>query len=404
MLSRLQLTPYALRVVSTYYLTFISLGFVSAFVGPALPFLADMVGVDLAQASTLVTMKSVGFMAGAFIAGRVCDRIRPHGLVQGALVCAALTVMAIPAVPNFWVMLALFCLAGIFVGSIDVGGNILIVWIMGDRVGPFLTGMHFIWSMGALFTPLMVVHFQHLTGSLVVPFLILGMTMLLCTLFYIRLDSPPPIRTGDERHTPLARLPMGIFMAMLFLAGTMEIAIAIWVFSYTLALQLGTEQMAGGLNSSFFAAIAASRLLVAFLLVRVSKQSVLYVALGLVLISCIGVLLAPASLPMLWAGVILTGFGVAALFPLTLSLAPQYLPAEGRVTSWMFGAASVGFLSIPWFIGQLFEPVGPHVIWYTAGLAAVLNVVCLVILHYTPRLNRSPRLAVPEISPDWSSP
>ena len=70
LLSCLRLTPQTFRVVASYYVTFISLGFVSTFLGPALPFLAAKVQVDLATASNMLAVKAMGFMAGSFIAGR----------------------------------------------------------------------------------------------------------------------------------------------------------------------------------------------------------------------------------------------------------------------------------------------------------------------------------------------
>ena len=389
LLSRLRLTPQTFRVVASYYVTFISLGFVSTFLGPALPFLAAKVQVDLATASNMLAVKAMGFMAGSFIAGRAMDRLRPHGVIQGGLILTALATMAVPVASRFWVLVAVMFLAGIFVGTVDVGGNILIVWAVKKRVAPFLTGLHFIWGVGALATPLIIVYLHQLTGGLLAPFLVLGGLIMACALLYVRLPSPQPAQTGRQSRSRLARMPLVTLAVLLFLAGTIEVSIALWIFTYVLNLQMGSEQVAGWINSSFFAAISASRLASAFILARVSSQVVIAAALALVVAACLGVLLFPASLAVLWIGVVGCGLGVAVLFPLTLSTAPLYLPAEGRVTSWMFGGASLGFITIPWLIGRFFETAGPFVIWHFTAIGALLGAVCLIVLHYTPRIDGS---------------
>ena len=390
MLARLQLTPYTFRIFGAYYATFIGLGLVSASLGTAMPFLADMVQIDLDVASNFVVAKSLGFMVGSFFVGRLYDRARPHGLVQIALLGASLMTIAIPAAPNFWVLVIVLFWAGVFVGSADVGGNILIVWAFRSRVGPWLTGLHCIWGVGGLISPLIIVYFQQLTGSLMIPFLILGTLIFLCTFLYIRLPSPKLVHAVGETRLPIPPIPMATMVFLLFLAGTIEVTVAVWIFSYIRELQMASTQVAGWINSSFFAAITLSRLLTAFILVHVSNEIVLYAAIALLLVAFTGIILFPYSLPLLWVGVAAAGAGVATLFPGVLTLAPQYLPAEGRVTSWMFAGASLGFLAIPWLTGQLFTRVGPHVIWYFAITATVLSGACLVMLHFLPRLEPIP--------------
>ncbi len=385
MLARLQLTPYKFRIFGAYYLTFIGLGLVSASLGTAMPFLAEKLQIDLAVASNIVVAKSLGFMIGSFFVGRLFDRARPHGLVQIALLGASLTTIAIPAAPEFWILVIVLFWAGVFVGSADIGGNILIVWVFRSGVGPWLTGLHCIWGVGALISPLIIVYFHELTGNLLIPFLILGVLIFLCIVLYVRLPGPQPVHSAEERRLPIPPLPMATMVILLFLAGTLEVTIAVWIFSYIRELQMASTQVAGWINSSFFAAITLSRLLIAFILVRVSNETVLYVAMVLLMVAFAGIILFPTSLPLLWIGVVAAGAGIATLFPGVLTLAPEYLPAEGRVTSWMFAGASLGFLAAPWVTGQLFTRVGPHVIWYFAITATVLSVACLAMLHFLPR-------------------
>ncbi len=375
-----------------------ALGTVTASLGPSLPFLAARTGVSIEVASGMFSAKAFGFLIGSFIAGRVIERIKAHGMLQMGLAVAALSVVAIPVSPEFGVVLAFLFVAGLFVGSVDVGANILIVWQMKERVAPFLTGLHFIWGLGALLAPIIIVQLNQRTGSLMAPFAVIAAMLAVCTILFLRLPTPPPIHAKQVIRVPLALRPLATLMVMLFLAGVMELSLAGFIFTYVYEGGLGNEQQAGWINSSFYAALTATRLILAFMLLRFANRTILGWALTLVIGSCVMVLLLPKLLSVVWFGVVLCGIGQAAMFPLTLSIAPQYLPAEGRVTSFMFLGASIGFVGMPWLVGQLYESnfPGPEIVWYGTGGAALLFAVLLLVLVFTPKYGR---YAVPAPQP-----
>lgn len=372
--------------MATYYLTFVGLGIITTALGPALPFLAERTGVSIEVASGMFSAKSLGFMAGSFVVGRYLEKIRPHGLLlTGLLLCGAV-VVAIPLTPEFGLLLAILFAAGVFVGTADVGANILIVWQMKERVAPYMTGLHFVWGLGGLLSPLIVVQLYRVTGGLTASFAVIALIIAACGLLYVRLPSPPPLVQDSETGEPLALRPLLTLMAMFFLAGVMELSLAAFVFTFVYEGGWGNEQQAGWVTSSFYGALTATRLLIAFLALRLSSHAVLGYALVLVLSSCTVALLAPQSLTLIWICVAVNGVGQAAMFPLTLAAAPQYLPAEGRVTSFMFGGASVGFVCMPWLVGRMFESefLGPDVVWFAPAAAALAFALLLIVLKMTP--------------------
>lgn len=387
-LSRLGLSPRSFRVVSAYYLSYVALGTVSPALGPALPFLAERVGISLDVASGLFSAKALGFMVGSFFTGRVLERLPAHGVIQVALLVTALSMLALSLTPIFGFLLIVLFVAGFATAWLDVGSNILIGWQLQEKVAPFLTGLHFIWGVGALITPLVIVQLQARTGALLAPFAVIAVFVAAHALLYVRLPSPSPRQTAQIQAAPLPLSPLIVFMVMLFLAGTMEMAIGGFVFSYLLRMDLSTAQVAGGVTSTFYTAITCTRLATAFLLLRFSGQTVLQVTLGLVVGAAVAVLLLPLSLPVVWIAVLVCGIGEATLFPLALALAPQYLPAAGRATSLMFVGASVGALTMPLVIGYFFETaaVGPQVVWYYTLAGATLYALCLFLLRVTPRV------------------
>ena len=385
MLTRLGLTPYSFRATAAYYLSFIGLGVVTASIGPALPFLSAQVQVTVAEASSLVVAKSAGFMLGSFLMGRLADRVRAHGLLQICLLASAACTLAIPNLPDLAALLACLFLLGTFVGGVDVGANIVIVWVFREKFAPYLTGLHFIWGVGALASPLIIVTFVELTGNLRLSYTIITGVLLVMSLLFVRLPSPEPIRDREEAQYPIPPRPMFMMVTMLFLAGTIELVVATWILTYVLELELADKITGGYLNSSFFLGIIGARLVSIFLVRRFSISQVLYGSLITTTVGCLLPLIVPTSLTVLWIAVVLAGIGVASLFPFCLNLAPTYLPPEGRVTSWMYAGASFGFLIMPWITGQLFETVGPHIIWHFALGGALLKLGLLYALEKMPR-------------------
>ncbi len=385
MLARLGLTPYAFRATTAYYLSFVALGLSQISLGPALPFLADQLRVSLAQASLLMTARAAGFLAGSFLAGRLADRVRPHGMLQFCAVVAAALTLALPHVPLFWWLVGLLIAVGLLEGTLDIGFNVLIVWLFRNRVAPYMTGLHFVWGVGALLAPLVIVFFHDLTGDLVASYAVIALALLSISLAYFRLPSPEPVRQRHEARYPLSPWPMFLLSAMLFMAAALQLSVSTWLLAYILELDLTDEVTAGLINSEFFLGIIVTRLASVPLLRRVSIARLLAVSLLFVTLGCLAVLAFPQSLPVLHTAMIVIGVGFANLFPGALNLAPRYLPAEGRVTSYMYVGSGIAFFVTPWITGQMFDYIGPYVIWFFALGGTAVLMLLLVLLVRVPR-------------------
>ncbi|MXZ40950.1 MAG: MFS transporter [Caldilineaceae bacterium SB0666_bin_21] len=261
----------------------------------------------------------------------------------------------------------------------------MIVWLFREKFAPFLTGLHFIWGLGALAAPLIIVTFVELTGDLRLSYTIIAAILLVMLLLFIRLPSPAPIRDRKETRYHIPPRPMFMLIAMMFLAATSEIVVATWLLAYVLQRDLADALTGGYLNSSLFLGMLGARLASIFLLRRFTIAQVLYGGLFALAAGCLLALAMPASLAVLWIAAILVGVGFAPLIPGCLSLAPNHLPPEGRVTSWMYAGASLGFLAMPWITGQLFESVGPQIIWHFSLGGTILSLLLLYALEQMPR-------------------
>jgi fucose permease len=82
----------------------------------------------------------------------------------------------------------------------------------------------------------------------------------------------------------------------------------------------------------------------------------------------------------IWAGTLGLGLSMASVFPTAITLAGRRLSLTGQVTGWFLVAGSLGAMSLPWVIGQLFEPVGPESAMVLIFLDLILAAAVLVPL------------------------
>ena len=74
--------------------------------------------------------------------------------------------------------------------------------------------------------------------------------------------------------------------------------------------------------------------------------------------------------------------GIYQLFPAGISLAEKSMTVTGRITSFLLVGGSLGSMSIPWLIGQLFEPIGPQsALWIITGVMCGALVLLVVLLR-----------------------
>jgi fucose permease len=85
-------------------------------------------------------------------------------------------------------------------------------------------------------------------------------------------------------------------------------------------------------------------------------------------------------------GTLGAGLSMASVFPAMISFAERHTSITGQTTGWFLVGASVGGMTLPWLIGQLFESVGPSVTMpaILANLALATGVF-VVLMVWTER-------------------
>jgi MFS transporter, FHS family, Na+ dependent glucose transporter 1 len=376
-----------------YYLAFIALGLVAASLGPTLAGLREQTATSLAQISLLFTVRPLGTLSGSFIGGRLFDRLPGHRLVVGVLLGLAVLLALVPEIPWLVVLIPVMFAIGFAEGAVDVGGNILLIWLHREKVGPFMNGLHFCFGLGAFIAPVVVAQALLHSERIDPAYRVLALLMLPAAAWLFRLPSPKPaanqagaVDEAGNVFRPPENWMVFLFGLLFMLYVGAEVSYGGWVFSYAVARQIGDPATAAYLTSAFWGALTFGRLMAIPLSARWRPRTLLLVAVGGCLASAVLLLAAAGQPPGLWAGSLGLGLFMAPVFPTLLVRAERRMTITGRVTSWFYVGASLGAMTLPSLIGQLFEGTGPQVLlWFVMAAMTAELIMLLVVLRLTER-------------------
>ncbi|MBI5034496.1 MAG: MFS transporter [Chloroflexi bacterium] len=371
---------------AAYYYAFIILGLVTGVFGPTINDLARHTQSNLSEISIIFAVRSFGYLVGSLLSGRLFDRVRGHPLIVGALIVTALAFVLIPLIPLLWLLTLVVFLLGLAESSIDVGCNSLLPWVHGDKVGPFMNGLHFFFGVGAFLSPMVVAQVVLSTGEIVWAYWFLAVAALPSALWLTRLPSPSPQKHSQENVVVrVNKLLVAATVAFFFLYVSAEITYGNWIFTYATRLNLGDSTMAALLTSAFWGAFTVGRLIGVPLSTRFKPTTILMIDLLGATASVIGVMLFSQSIVALWLGTIATGAFMASIFPTMLTLAARKMNITGEITGWFLVGGGAGAMFTPWLIGQLIEPVGAQITMVIVLASLVVTLGALGVIVNTGR-------------------
>ena len=380
-----------LNVTVGYCAAFVALGLASAAIGPTLADLANNTRATLSQISYGFTATALGYLLGSFLGGRLYDR-RPGNPVMGMmLLLIALSLALIPLIRVLWVLIALLLLLGMFEGALDVGGNTLLVWLHGEKVGPYMNALHFFFGVGAFLSPIVVAGVLSASDGITWAYWILALLIFPVAMSVLRLPSPASTAgipaTPDAPVVATVRRTSALLVTLIamffFLYVGSESSFGGWIATYARATGLGDAATAAYLTSVFWGALTLGRLLSIPLATRFRPRTLLLADLVGCLLSVLVVIVWPGVPAALWIGTFGVGFSMASIFPTMISFAGRHMATTGKTTGWFFVGGSSGGMVIPWLIGQWFESTGPRVTVFIILASLLLNLVMFgVIIRY----------------------
>ncbi|HVN52792.1 MAG TPA: MFS transporter [Anaerolineaceae bacterium] len=372
------------RQTVLYYLGFIALGMATAAIGPTIEGLARHTHSQLSEISILFTVQSLGYLIGSSQIGKLYDRVPSHFLMAAGLLGMVVMMALLPIIPILWVLMIAIFFLGIAAGILDLGGNTLLVWVHGDRVGPFMNGLHLFFGIGSFIAPIIVSRIVLVSGDITLAYWALA-ALMVPTLAGLLIQPGPKAVKEVQSKTPAHIQPMiiAVIAVLFFLFVGAEVGYGGWIHTYAVKQNLGGETTAAVLNSAFWGALTAGRFVGIPIAARIHPRWILLGDLFVAMTGCTIAVLNPNSLAATWAATLLVGLGIASLFPSLLALAEHSLALSARVMSWFFVGSSLGGLALPWLIGQMIEPVGA---WTMMGMILADLVIGLITLGFLLRL------------------
>jgi FHS family Na+ dependent glucose MFS transporter 1 len=373
----------AMRWTMLYYWLFICLGLSIGLIGPTLPSLANQTQTLVGDLGAVFTVSAVGALLGTLLGGRLFDRVRGHRALGIAQLASAALIALYPAIPSAWLLLVVVTVKGLTDGFINTGANTLLVWTHKEKSSPYMNALHFFFGLGAFLAPILVAQVIDIPGGYRYAFWVLALFSGLAGLFMFAQQKNPQHEHATTAVEEKTRINYGVVIAaMLFLffyVGA-EIAFSGWIYTYALQLNLANEETAAYLTSAFWLTFTLGRLASIPLAIRFRPQQLIAAALtGCLVILGLAFVMQPSS-TFAWILAMVLGFCMAPIWPSGFTLAGQSVRLTSRVSGIILLGDSLGFMVLPWIVGQVLQGVGPQALTTLVFLSLVGNLVAFVVI------------------------
>jgi fucose permease len=350
-----------------------------------LPALSARWSLNYSQAGSLFTAQFLASTVGVAVSGILVSRRGFQFALNVGLLVMAAGVAGLSVGSHLWGLISIAAY-GSGLGLAVPAANLLVAEVNPQRRSAALNLLNFSWSVGAVACPFLVAGAAKSNRVATLMFAVAGV-LLLVMLGIASMSSRvvEPVLTGSDNMT--AKINWGtrslfVLSALFFLYVGTENAFGGWIASY--AKSLGSMPLARSvmMPSFFYFALLVGRWIAPLLLRKI--EEVKLARFG-ILVACAGMagLLLSRATEGVAASAIVTGFGLSAVYPITISLLSQeFGPAASRVGSVMFTMANLGGAFMPWLVGYASNRFGSLRIGLAAPLIAGIGAFALYLSNW----------------------
>ncbi len=374
-----------------YFAAYVLIGTLGGSVGPTLGPFAAQVGIGLSSIGVMLTIRSLGYLAGALASTRIVDRVRIHrGLaVAAAIVAGALALLPLPRTLGF--LLVLVVPLGFATAALDIGVSTMIVRGFRDRAAPYVSALHFFYGAGGLIAPFLIAAFA--VGQETSAYRVLAVGFAALALAFLAVPATgrlqEPVAPREPGESTVGRRFMAATSVILLYVGA-EIGFASWLYEFV-NLRFAART-ATAVTGTFWAAFTVSRLAGVLAARRWSAHQILSATLAAGLAFTLVLVLAPGARLAVWIGAVGFGAAVGPIYPNVITSYAQRFPLTGRRFGAIAVASCTGSMIFPWLIGRLLDLGGTAVVpAVTGGLLAATALAAWAVFRAQPREKLSER-------------
>jgi len=328
---------------------------------PRLPEIRGHLDIELAELGVLLTIGSLGGLAGSAVCGRLIERLGTKSVMTlGAFgMVMVLPVIGLAGTPL--VLLGALMALQLFDVFTDVAMNLQGSWLSGHRTVPVINRLHGLWSLGTVVGGILATvaaTLLTLQVHLITVALVLAVTLLYVGPGLLTEDQPAtPSDSPSGERDAVTRKPSGSRLALLFAAlAVMGIGIELvptdWA-AFRLVEDFGARPSRAGLG---FVAMTSGMVVgrfggdnatAAFGRRRLLTAAAILNAAGLAIATLV------PNVTTSIAGFFVTGLGAAVIFPGLYDIAARSPGRPGAMLGAMTAGIRVGLVVFPAAVGFL---------------------------------------------------
>jgi FHS family glucose/mannose:H+ symporter-like MFS transporter len=343
------------QVVILTYSSFLLIGVMNTFLGPALPVLSSRWQLNDSQAGSLFFAQFMGSLIGSAASGWLIRRLSmaPLLIAGYGLLSVSVALLGI----SEWIggIFAIFAI-GIGLGFTIPATNLMIAESNPERSAGALNLLNFVWGIGALLCPPLISFFDgygQFSGLLFGLALLLAITSLgLVRGLSVSSQNGRRTESGNASAMRAWISPYALLTGLLiFIYVGIETSVGGWLASYTKRLGSSAQQFWAITPSLFWAGLLLGRALAPAALRIISDRGLVLASL-IAAVCGLSLILASRELAALSAGAFITGLGLAPVFPTTFAIFTRHFGTFARnMAGVLFMLAALGAAVVPWIVG-----------------------------------------------------
>jgi len=391
-------------LLTIIYLAFISLGLPDSLLGASWPVMRQELDAPIEMAGLLAMTITVGTIVSSLASGAVASRFGTGRVTLASCILTAGALLGFSYAPSIVWLIACAIPLGLGGGAVDAALN---HYVAAHYKARHMSWLHCFWGVGATAGPMIMASYLSGDASWREGYLAVGgIQFSLVILLFVTLPLWGSLakrqgsdlgaqRTETDATSGAGQMPhkaKGVPYALatfLFYCGV-EATVGLWGSSYLARMKGLSVDDAASWISIYFAGITIGRFIAGFVTFKVS--SLLLIRTGQIA-TLAGTMLLLLPLPTGFAlgGLLITGLGLAPIFPSMLhETAARFGEANaGRIMGYQMAVAYTGMALLPPLLGLLaaFSTIGIFPLY--------IVIMALAMLLFSERLNILLRRRVP---------